>query len=53
MLDRMGSGAHCMALHGIAWHGMIDEARKTLKRARNVSMNLDTQLCLLDKNVIR
>lgn len=27
----------------IALHGMIDEARKTLKRARNVSMNLDTQ----------
>ena len=38
MVDRMGSGADCIALHG-----MIDEARKTLKRARNVSMNLDTQ----------
>ena len=36
-------GVERIALHCIALHGMIDEARKTLKRARNVSMNLDTQ----------
>ena len=34
----MKSGAHC-----IAWHGMIDGARKAWKRARNVPINPDTQ----------
>ena len=38
MVDRMGSGAHCIALHG-----MIDEAQKTLQRAHDVSIDLDTQ----------
>lgn len=36
-------GVERIALHCIASHNMIDEARKTLKRARNVSMNLATQ----------
>ena len=38
-----GSHGKWSALHCIALHGMIDEARKALKRARNVSTDLDTQ----------
>lgn len=30
-VDRMKSGAHCIALHGMAWQGMIDEARRFFK----------------------